>query len=201
MIPPADYPTPTFDQARIEHQWTEFLRELVIDWRWAEQNPDGHPEEVLSSRESAWELLGYAVAQKDSGIFRTIATILDSLPEGKVRDIDHVGDLNPLRFVVEARLKLEWQLSNRRLAGLPTKRLTKREVRRLAQRSWATALLIAGGKLGSSLNRTPADKEKMIQQEIERLPKQDWTKLFKKAGCTDLAEAPAGRPPKKKRKS
>jgi hypothetical protein len=41
----------------------------------------------------------------------------------------------------------------------------------------------------------------LIKAEIDELPDQDWTELFKKAGCTDLKNAPAGRPAKKKKKT
>jgi hypothetical protein len=58
------------------------------------------------------------------------------------------------------------------------------------------------GKLyGLSSRLTPEAREKLIQAEIGCLPNQDWTELFKEAGCTNLPSAPAGRPPKKKKKT
>jgi len=45
------------------------------------------------------------------------------------------------------------------------------------------------------------EKGKLIQAELERLPDQDWTEVFKKAGCDDLKNAPAGRPLRKKKKT
>ena len=67
----------------------------------------------------------------------------------------------------------------------------------LAQRMWAIARLNARGELNHSSNLPPAKREKLIQAELERLPDQDWWKIFKKAGCDDLKNAPAGRPAKK----
>jgi hypothetical protein len=202
MIQGVDYLTSAFQAARTEYEWTEFLWEMVIRWRYSEQNPDFDPE-CEHVRIGIAEMLGTAVADKNSTVFRKIADILDALPQGNVKDIDSLTivsghDLSPLRFVVKARTSLEW---DRFLKRGPKRTLTKREVRHLAEEMWATARLAVSGKLTRSSRLTPAERQKLIQAEIERLPTQDWTDLFKKAGCTDLVNAPAGRPPKAKKKS
>ena len=201
---------------RQNYEWIKFFWELVIHWRWAEQNPDADSEDVENGRAAVAEVLGQAVAEKNSAIFRTIADMLDRLPKGNATDIDRLRvlecyDLTPLRFVTKARVALEWEDLDRRWRGMsltkiavkvpPKKRLTKREVRLLAQRMWATARLINQGKLyGRSSRLTPEATEELIQAEIGRLPNQDWTELFKEAGCANLPSAQAGRPPKKKKK-
>jgi hypothetical protein len=148
------------------------------------------------------QMLGMAVAEKNSTVFRDIANMLDELPQGNSKDIDRLTilsgyDLTPLRFVVKARTSLE---SDMLFGRMPKRTLFKREVRQLAEVMWATARLRAGGKLKRSFGLTPEKRQKLIEAEIERLPTQDWTDLFKKAGCTDLKNAPAGRPRKKKKK-
>ncbi len=90
---------------------------------------------------------------------------------------------------------------DRWLKRVPRRNLTKKEVKLLAQRMWAIARLNARGELNHSSNLTPAKREKLIQAELERLPDQDWWKVFKKAGCDDLKNAPAGRPAKKKKQT
>lgn len=147
------------------------------------------------------DILGNAVAQKDSTVFRAIAAILDELPEGDLKDnnfeaLATVNDLNPVRFVIEARIKLEADMV---LKHSPKRELTKREVRLLAQGLWAGERLVGRGKLKRSFGGVTAEAEKLIQDEIKLLPDQDWTELFKKAGCADLKNAPAGRPSKKRR--
>jgi len=194
MIQPFDY--------YLRPDWNEFLWEMVIDWRIYEQNPDLDPEAFESNRIGIAEVLGMAVAGKDSAVFRDIANILDALPQGNSKDIDRLTilsgyDLTPLRFVVKARASLEQDMFYGRM---PKRTLFKREVRHLAEEMWATARLKVGGKLKRSFRLTPEKRQKLIETEIERLPTQDWTDLFKKAGCTDLKNAPAGRPRKKKKK-
>ena len=157
MIQSNDSLTPTLQNPGQNYEWIEFLWELVIHWRWAEQNPDADPEDVEGGRAAAAEVLGYAVAEKNSAIFRTIADMLDRLPKGNAKAIDRLRvlecyDLTPLRFVVKARVALEWEEHDRRWKGMrltkgaikvpPKKRLTKRKVRLLAQRMWATVRLI-----------------------------------------------------------
>jgi len=203
-----------FEKARVEYEWTEFLWELVIDWHSYEQNPDLDPDMLQSIRIGVVEMLGMAIAEKDSTIFRRIAEILDGLPRGNAKDIDFFtfvpgvdftplrfvpgGDLTPLRFVVKARASLE---SDAWLKPVPRTDVTKKKVRLLAMRMWAIARLNAQGKVNRSSRLTPAKREKLIQAELERLPDQDWTEVFKKAGCHDLKNAPAGRPAKKKKKT
>jgi hypothetical protein len=189
----------------VDYDWNQFLWELAMDWRHAEQNPDVDPEQLKYSRELAALLLGNAVASKDSAFFRTIADILDRLPGGTLKDIDRLKilishDLTPLRFVAKARALLAWDQTERRLAGAPRRTVCKKDVRLLAERMWAMARLVARGKLSSLSRRNPAKTEKLIQAEIESLPSQDWTEIFEKAGCADLANARAGRPPKRKKK-
>jgi len=203
MIQSVDYLTSAFQAARTEYQWAEFLWEMVIRWRYSEQNPDFDPEECENVRLGIAEMLGMAVADKNSTVFREIADVLDALPQGNMKDIDPSTivsghDLSPLRFVVKARTSLELDMFLKRA---PKRALTKREVRHLAQKMWANARLAVSGKLTRSSHLTPAEREKLIQAEIEGLPVQDWTDLFKKAGCTDLVNAPAGRPSKTKKKS
>lgn len=105
MIQSVDYLTAAFQEAYAKYEWTEFLREMVILWRRYEQNPDLDPELFESVRAGIAEMLGMAVARKDSTIFRKFADILDALPQGNAKDIDLLtivtgGDLTPLRFVV-----------------------------------------------------------------------------------------------------
>jgi hypothetical protein len=143
------------------------------------------------------DILGDAVARKDSKMFGEIAEILDALPEDDNFDaLRMVNDLNPIRFVIEARIKLEVAMVLKRS---PKRELTKQEVRLLAQRLWAGERLVGRGKLKHSFGEGTAEAEKLIQDEIKLLPDQDWTELFKKAGCADLKHAPAGRPSKKPR--
>ena len=199
------YLTPAFQEAYAKYEWTEFLWETVIEWRCYEQNPDLDPEIFESVRIGIMEMLGMAVDAKDSTIFRRIADILDALPQGNAKDIDRLtivpdGDLSLLRFVVKARASLERDM---RFKRVPRRKLTKKEVRLLALRMWATEHVYAQGKMKRSSVLTPAKREKLIQAELKRLADidQDWTKVFKKAGCDDLENAPAGRPAKKKKKT
>jgi hypothetical protein len=190
----------------VDYDWNQNLWELVMDWHNAEQNPDADPEELEYCREQAALLLGGAVAAKNSTLFRTMADILDKLPKGTLKDVDRVKilishDLTPLRFVVKARALLETDQAYRRLAGAPRSVLLKKNVRLLAERLWAIARLVARGKMSSLSDRNPAKTEKLIQAEIENLPRQDWTELYQKAGSKNLVNARAGRPAKKKRKS
>jgi hypothetical protein len=197
--------TPAFQHAYAKYEWTDFLWETVIEWRCYEQNPDLDPDVFESVRVGIVEMLGMAIAQKDSTIFRRIADILDALPQGNAKDIDPLtvvpdGDLTPLRFVVKARASLEWDMWSKRV---PKRKLTKKEVRLLALQMWATARVYAQRKMNRSPVFTPAKREKLIQAELKRVRDidQDWTKLFKKAGCDDLENARAGRPAKKKKKT
>jgi hypothetical protein len=207
MIQSVDYLTAAFQEAYAKYEWAEFLREMVILWRRYEQNPDLDPELFVSVRAGIAEMLGMAIARKDSTIFRKFADILDALPQGNAKDIDLLtivtgGDLTPLRFVVKARASLESDMWwDRWLKRVPRRNLTKKEVKLLAQRMWAIARLNARGELNHSSNLPPAKREKLIQAELERLPDQDWWKIFKKAGCDDLKNAPAGRPAKKKKQT
>jgi hypothetical protein len=177
-----------FEKAYAEYEWTDFLWEIVIRWRVYEQDPKWDPDLLESVRVGVVQMLGMAVAAKDSTIFRRIAEILDALPQGDAADIDLLtivpgGDLTPLRFVVKARASLE---SDAWLKPVPRTDVTKKKVRLLAMRMWAIARLNAQGKVNRSSRLTPAKREKLIQAELERLPDQDWTEVFKKAGCHDL---------------
>ena len=190
----------------VDYDWNQKLWDLVMDWRNAEQNPDADPGELEYCRELAASLLGGAVAAKNSTLFRTMADILDKLPKGTLKDVDRVKllishDLTPLRFVVKARSLLESDQVYKRLAGAPRRVLLKKNVRLLATRLWAVARLVAGGKMSGLSRQNPAKAEKLIQAEIENLPRQDWTELYQKAGCSDLVNARAGRPASKKKKS
>jgi hypothetical protein len=176
-------------------------RSVLSHWRYRELHPESDREDFLLMREYFADILGNAVAKKDSAIFRTIADILDGLPDGDYGDGKFAAliadsDLNPVRFVIEARIKLEAAMVLRRS---PRRELTKREVRHLARRLWAVERLVVGGKLKRSLGELSPEQEKLIEQEIDSLPDQDWTELFTKAGCGDLKNARAGRPPKKRK--
>ena len=178
-------------------------RPELLHWRNREIHPDSDRKDFLLMRQYFAEILGNAVARKNSAIFRTIADILDTLPEGdyKAGSLDApnvVSDLNPVRFVIEARLKLEAAMLLKRS---PTRELTKREVRLLAQSLWAAERLVSQGKLRYPPGEDNAEVQKLIRAEIDLLPEQDWTELFTKAGCRDLKNAPAGRPSKKKKKA
>src|SRR5262249_6099526 len=136
MIQSVDYLTSASQAARTEYEWTEFLWEMVIQWRYSEQNPDLDPDECENVRLGIAEMLGTAVADKNSTVFRKIADILDALPQGNAKDIDSLTivsghDLSPLRFVVKARTSLEWDMFLKRA---PKRALTKREVRHLAEK-------------------------------------------------------------------
>jgi hypothetical protein len=171
--------------------------ELLLHWRYRELHPDSNREDFLLMRQYFADILGDAVARKDSKMFGEIAEILDALPEDDNFDaLRMVNDLNPIRFVIEARIKLEVAMVLKRS---PKRELTKQEVRLLAQRLWAGERLVGRGKLKHSFGEGTAEAEKLIQDEIKLLPDQDWTELFKKAGCADLKHAPAGRPSKKPR--
>src|ERR1700730_8670224 len=146
------YLTPAFQEAYAKYEWTEFLWETVIEWRCYEQNPDLDPEIFESVRIGIMEMLGMAVDAKDSTIFRRIADILDALPQGNAKDIDRLtivpdGDLSLLRFVVKARASLERDMCFKRV---PRRKLTKKEVRLLALRMWATEHADAQGKMKRS---------------------------------------------------
>jgi hypothetical protein len=169
----------------------------LLHWRSRELHPDSNREDFLLMRQYFAHILGDAVARKDSVMFRKIAEILDALPEDDNFDAFRmVNDLNPIRFVFDARIKLEAAMVLKRS---PKRELTKQEVRLLAQRLWAGERLVGRGKLKHSFGEGTAEAEKLIQDEIKLLPDQDWTELFKKAGCADLKHAPAGRPSKKPR--
>jgi hypothetical protein len=160
MIRSVDYLTPAFEKAYAEYEWTDFLWEIVIQWRGYEQDPKWDPDLLESVRVGVVQMLGMAVAAKDSTIFRRIAEILDALPQGDAADIDLLtivpgGDLTPLRFVVKARASLEWDMWSKRV---PKRKLTKKEVRFLAQRMWATARLNVQGKMKRSSSLTPAKR-------------------------------------------
>ena len=194
---------PALIEAREKYYGTNDLVDMLVHWRYREQHPSADGEDFSLMREYFADMFGNAVARKNSALFRQVAEILDSLPEGDYEHIDREAlvagsDHNPVRFVIEARIFLEAQML---LERAPQRTLTKREVRLLAMRIWAINRLVSQGKLGRSSSETPSAIEEMIQHEVENLPHQDWTEVFEKAGCKDLKNAPGGRPPKKKKKS
>jgi hypothetical protein len=191
-------------EAREKYYANQDLVDMLVHWRYREQHPDSDREDFSLMREYFADMFGNAMARKNSALFRHVAEILDSLPEGDYEHVDREAlvagsDHNPVRFVIQARIFLEAQML---LERAPQRTLTKREVKLLAMRLWAINRLVAQGKLELSSSETSSAIEKMIQDEIEnRLPHQDWTEVFDKAGCKDLKNAAAGRPPKKKKKS
>src|SRR5690349_352783 len=107
--------------------------EELLHWRYRELHPDSNQEDLLLMRQYFADILGTAIARNDSTIFREIAAILDRLPHGDIKDDDLevlaiINDLNPVRFVIEARIKLE---ANMVLKRSPRRELTKREVKLL----------------------------------------------------------------------
>jgi hypothetical protein len=64
MIGSVNYLMTAFEKAHGEYEWTEFLWELVIDWRSYEQNPDLDPDMLQSTRIAVVEMLGMAIAEK-----------------------------------------------------------------------------------------------------------------------------------------
>jgi hypothetical protein len=172
----------------------------LLHWRYRELHPESNQEDLFLMRQYFADILGTAVARNDSSLFREIAAILERLPQGDIKDDDLevsavVNDLNPVRFIIEARIKLEADMVLKRS---PRRELTKREVKHFAKRLWAGERLVLQGAIKDPFSEISAEQEKLIQKEIKQLTDQDWTKLFKKAGCTDLKNAPAGRPSKKR---
>jgi len=194
-----------FLKAREEYDAPANLVQMLVHWRYREQHPGVDPEDFAVMREYFADMFGEAVARKNATIFREVAEILDALPDG---DYEHLNrdvlaasksDYNVVRFVTHARTFLEAQMT---LGRAPRRELTKNEVKRLAQRLWARNRLFARGKLNRSFNETSKEAEELIQAEVrEFFPTVDWTKVWKKAGCADLKNAPAGRPAVKKKKT
>jgi hypothetical protein len=193
-----------FIEAREKYNARANLTSMLVHWRYREQHPDSDRKDFFLTREYMAAEFGEAVALKDSTIFRDVAEILDALPDGDYEHVNHEklaaanSDYNVVRFVIDARTFLEAEML---LERAPQRKLTKSEVKQVAQRLWAGNRLVARGKLKRSSNEVSEDAENLIQAEIEGyFPTVDWTKMWGKAGCDDLESAPAGRPPKKKKK-
>jgi hypothetical protein len=134
------------------------------------------------------EKVAKAIIEWNSDFFREIAEAMDFAERRQ---------LEPRRFIFLAMRELLFRRSS-------FGEITKRDVRRLAQRWWAIERLRRSngyarrekelellGALRSEVNPTI---ERAIQKEIEILPQQDWTRLFKKAGLQDLRADPGGQP-------
>jgi hypothetical protein len=133
------------------------------------------------------EKVAKAIIEWDSDFFREIAEAMDFAER---------RELEPLRFVFLAMRELLFRHSS-------FAEITKRDVRLLAQRLWATERLSGLAKYADPAKRelliaitgkAPPAIEAAIKTEIENQPKQDWTKLFKKAGLQDLRADPGGQP-------
>lgn len=78
--------------------------------------------------------------------------------------------------------------------------ITKRDVRQLALRWWAVERLCIRQPhrkkelIPLVFQEAAPSIEREIKNEIEALPEQDWTKLFKKTGLKHLRADPGGRP-------
>jgi hypothetical protein len=167
------------------------LNQQLRFWQGSEQyvskvgSADLHHKGVLHTYR---EMVADAIINWNSDFFRELSDAMDYLD---------TRELDPLRFVFHAMRALL-------LRSRDPSEITKRDVRRLAQRWWAIERLRRSngyarrekelellGALYSEVNPTI---ERAIQKEIEILPRQDWTKLFKKAGLQDLRANPGGQP-------
>jgi hypothetical protein len=167
------------------------LNQQLRFWQGSEQyvlkagSADLHDKGVLQTYR---EMVADAIINWNSDFFRELSDAMD------YRD---TRELDPLRFVFYAMRALL-------LRSRDPSEITKRDVRRLAQRWWTIERLRRSngdarrekelellGALRSEVNPTI---ERAIQKEIEILPQQDWTKLFKKAGLQDLRANPGGQP-------
>jgi hypothetical protein len=141
---------------------------------------DLHHEGVLDTYR---ERVTKAIIDWNQDFFREVAEAMDF--------VEH-KELDPLRFVLLSAL---WLL----IARVPAE-VTKRKVRQLALRWWAIERLRRRyAHVEKQLpyfvhHEAPPEIEREIRKEVEGLPKQDWTDLFKKAGLRDLPADPGGSP-------
>jgi hypothetical protein len=134
------------------------------------------------------EKVAKAIIEWNSDFFRELADAMDFAER---------RELEPLRFIFLAMRELLFRRAS-------ITEITKRDVRLLAQRWWATERLSGPNDYAHSERQrellvaitgkaSPAI-EMAIKTEIENLPQQDWSKLFKKAGLQDLRADPGGQP-------
>jgi hypothetical protein len=114
-----------------------------------------------------------AILNDDSKFFRKLADAIDE-PSDRLR---------PIRFVFFA---FEYLFGEPRKYGkLPT----KGEVKKAAIKDWAYARCLVSGKVVKGLDEaSKTETYKRVMKEIEALPEQKWSRLFKRAGLEDLPE-------------
>jgi hypothetical protein len=129
------------------------------------------------------EQVSRAVVDWNSDFFRQVALAMDFVEYKK---------LHPLRSVLLAARGL--------LIRRAAEEITKRDVRQVALRWWAVQRLCIRYPskqkelLAGVFQEAAPPLERDIKNEIETLPRQDWTELFKKAGLKDLQADPGGKP-------
>jgi hypothetical protein len=141
-----------------------------------------HPAAVQSAKEigASWLQRAISAAQDDPDFFRRIAGILEFRKR-------HPKNRGALLFVFSAY----WHLTRDPHHNLAD--VTKKKVRELALQRWAFSRLVDRKKLSGEYTDefTPGQKA-VIQQEIDRLPKQRWQDIWRRAALEDLPGSKRG---------
>jgi hypothetical protein len=141
---------------------------------------DLHHQGVL---ETYHQQVSQAIIAWNWDFFREVAQAMEF--------VEH-KELDPLGFVLLAARGLF-------IRRAPDE-ITKRDVRRLALRWWAVERLCIRQPhrkkelIPLVFQEAAPSIEREIKNEIEALPVQDWTELFKKTGLKHLRADPGGRP-------
>ena len=149
-----------------------------------------------SIRIGFYEAASKAILAGDAEFFREVARLLETRIEGPP----------------ERRVDLALNHAFARLHALEGKLPTKKQVRDAALRemalsnvlgrmpgpsAWMDAHYFPGGTDRASLK---PEVRKEVDQEIERIPEQNWTALFKRCGLSNLPNDKGGQPSHSKRR-
>jgi hypothetical protein len=139
-------------------------------WKLMEQT---NKEFAKEQRKVFHDKVSAAILNDDSKFFRKLADAIDE-PSDRLR---------PIRFVFFA---FEYLFDESRKYGkLPT----KGDVKKAAKKDWAFARCLVSGKVVKGRDEaSKAETHKRVMKEIDLLPQQKWSRLFKEAGLEDLPE-------------
>lgn len=147
-----------------------------------------------------YETTSKAILAGDSGFFREVARLLETRVDGTP---ERRFDLE-----VEAAFNILRERLGRSTGKLPTKKQVKELAlwnvafsnvldRMTGPNPWDEMHHFPGG---NERARLKPDAAKQIEKEIERLPEQNWTAIFKRCGLANLPNDKGGQPSHRRRR-